>query len=385
MRTLRFALILGTILGLIACAGQPKAPPQEDPRIGELQGQVDDLQKQNASKDATISRLQAQLADPQKEGAGKDRMIAQLQAGNTEVANLQKSGAAKDETIAQLNGQLADLNAAYSAAAAQVAAKNERMGKIQAELDRLKSDYGETVAGQKALDAKILAVEMSDDALMADIDALQAGSKNVEASYLAQIAALTRDKAALQSRIDELTKENEALGIASMKDQQELDARIAQLKSIFSQEIARGDLEIRKFRDILIVSVKDSVLFPPDSPVLRTEMGDILKELAGVFKEAPDRIVRIEGNTAVAVSSPASLRLYPTSWHLAAARAANVAQFLQEKCGMDPLQLVATSLGEFRPGADNSTAEGKAQNRRVDFVLIARDVYEIDQLQTVVQ
>jgi chemotaxis protein MotB len=52
---------------------------------------------------------------------------------------------------------------------------------------------------------------------------------------------------------------------------------------------------------------------------------------------------------------------------------------------MDPRQLVATSMGEFRPRADNSTEAGKAQNRRVDFVLIARSVYDIDQLKTVVQ
>ena len=120
------------------------------------------------------------------------------------------------------------------------------------------------------------------------------------------------------------------------------------------------------------------------NPQLLT-ISHLLKELSDVFKAAPDRIVRIEGNTAVAISSPATLKLYPTSWHLGAARAANVAQYLQEKCGMDPKQIVATSLGEFRPRADNSTEAGKAQNRRVDFVLIARSVYEINQLESVVQ
>lgn len=87
----------------------------------------------------------------------------------------------------------------------------------------------------------------------------------------------------------------------------------------------------------------------------------------------------------MAVSSPESLKLYPTSWQLGAARAANVAQYLQGKCGVDPQQLVATSLGQFRPRANNSTEAGKAQNRRVDFILIARSVYEINQLQTVAE
>ena len=93
-------------------------------------------------------------------------------------------------------------------------------------------------------------------------------------------------------------------------------------------------------------------------------------------------MVRIQGNTAVGVSSAATLKLYPTSWHLAATRAANVVQFLQEKCGVDPHQLVVASLGEYSPAADNATEEGKAQNRRVEFVLVARALWELDMLNS---
>jgi outer membrane protein OmpA-like peptidoglycan-associated protein len=52
---------------------------------------------------------------------------------------------------------------------------------------------------------------------------------------------------------------------------------------------------------------------------------------------------------------------------------------------MDPLQLVAASLGEFRPRADNLTEAGKAANRRVDFVLVSRALYDVDQLKAVAQ
>ena len=118
---------------------------------------------------------------------------------------------------------------------------------------------------------------------------------------------------------------------------------------------------------------------------LRPESLPVLKTLADVYKLAPDRIVRVEGNTAIGASSPETLKLYPTSWHLGAARSANVVQYLQEKGGMDPLQLVAASLGEYRPKADNSTAAGKALNRRVEFVLLSRALYELDELQTATQ
>ena len=200
-----------------------------------------------------------------------------------------------------------------------------------------------------------------------------------------QVDDLQKQLAAKDAELDALKKSDAALKMAAQREQTDLDARIAELKKLFAAEIARGDLDIRRFRDVLIVSVKDFVFFAPDSPELRPESFNLLKELAGVFKSAPDRIVRVEGNTAVAISSPETLRLYPTSWHLGAARAANVVEFLQEKCGVDPLQLVATSLGQYRPRADNSTEEGQEKNRRVDFVLVARSLYEIDQLKSVVQ
>jgi len=242
LRKLRIIAVIGGIVVLMSCASQPKPAPQDDPRIGQLQSQVDDLQKQLASRDA-------------------------------EMDALKKSDAEKQT----------------------------------------------------------------------------------------------------------------ALEIAAQKDQKDLDARIAELNKLFAAEIARGDLDIRRFRDVLIVSVKDFVFFAPDSPNLRPESLNLLKQLAEVFKSAPDRIVRVEGNTAVAISSPETLRLYPTSWHLGAARAANVVQYLQDKCGMNPLQLVATSLGQYRPRADNSTEQGQEKNRRVDFILVARSLYEIDQLKTVAQ
>jgi chemotaxis protein MotB len=235
------------------------------------------------------------------------------------------------------------------------------------------------------LNAKLSDLQKTNSDLTANIDSLRSGVTKTQADYLAQIAALNGEKSALQDKINDLTAKQASLEIAAQKDEKDLEARVAQLKSLFAKEIAAGDLDIRKFRDILIVSVKDSVLFPPDSPTLRPDMLNILKELSDVFKADPNRIVRIEGNTAVAVSSPESLKLYPTSWHLGAARAANVAQYLQEKCGMDPKQLVATSLGEFHPRTDNSTEVGKAENRRVDFILISRAFYDIDQLQSVVQ
>jgi flagellar motor protein MotB len=196
------------------------------------------------------------------------------------------------------------------------------------------------------------------------------------------LAALGSDTAALESIIGDLQNQVTVYRSLADKDSLELEARMAEITELFASEIARGVVVVKKFRNVLVIEVKDAVLFAGDSPDLLLDNSKVLLNLARVFKKSPGRIVRVEGNTAVASSGPASLKLYPTSWHLAAARAANVAAFLQEKGGMDPRQLVVSSLGEFNPANTNATDSGKAANRRVEFVMVPRELWSVERLAT---
>jgi chemotaxis protein MotB len=65
---------------------------------------------------------------------------------------------------------------------------------------------------------------------------------------------------------------------------------------------------------------------------------------------------------------------FPTNWELGAARAVNVVRFLQRESGIDPLRLSAVSYGQYRPIATNKTEQGKAKNRRIEIILIDRDL-----------
>jgi chemotaxis protein MotB len=56
---------------------------------------------------------------------------------------------------------------------------------------------------------------------------------------------------------------------------------------------------------------------------------------------------------------------FPSNWELAGARAASVVRVMEEE-GIPAPQLVAVSRGETEPIASNDTAEGRAQNRRID-------------------
>jgi chemotaxis protein MotB len=346
-----------------------------------------------------MHKLQEQLALLQKQDKDKDAVIAGLTAGDAKLQALMDRNNQLQAQVVDLTAKLAQATKANQALTAQKAATDAQLAKMSADvgqyqarlgaLGKVNSDLsaqtGQKDASLADLQAKLDAAAKDNVDRAAKVDALKSGSTQTQASYLSQINALNKEKAQLQSRITALEKQVAELKVLSQKDLNDLNARVAELKTRFAKEIAAGEIEIKRYRNVLVIEVKDSVLFPPDSPSLLVANTGILLTIADVIKRAPDGILRVEGNTAVAISSPETLRLYPTSWHLGAARAANVVSFLQEKGLVDPTQLVASSLGEYSPVADNGTELGKSQNRRVEFVLVARELWQIDRLNGVTQ
>jgi chemotaxis protein MotB len=50
--------------------------------------------------------------------------------------------------------------------------------------------------------------------------------------------------------------------------------------------------------------------------------------------------------------------------------------YIQEHCTVDPARLVSEGMGQWRPVADNDTAEGRAKNRRVEMIISGRNLEE---------
>jgi chemotaxis protein MotB len=80
------------------------------------------------------------------------------------------------------------------------------------------------------------------------------------------------------------------------------------------------------------------------------------------------RPVQVQGHTDDVPISGRLAERFPSNWELSAARAVNVARFLQER-GVDPTLLSATGYSEYRPRAGNDTPEGRQQNRRIEILL----------------
>ena len=122
------------------------------------------------------------------------------------------------------------------------------------------------------------------------------------------------------------------------------------------------------------MSVAEEIFFDTGKTDIKPEGQEVLKRIGIILQDIPEKNIRIEGHTDnVPIVSPLR-KQYPTNWELGAARAVNVVRFFQNKTDIDPLRLSAVSYGQYRPIAPNKTKAGRAKNRRVEIILIDRDL-----------
>lgn len=117
----------------------------------------------------------------------------------------------------------------------------------------------------------------------------------------------------------------------------------------------------------LVVSLKEAGFFDSGSAVVRESAYPLLAKVAESLSGYTNPI-RVEGHTDnIPIHSP----LFPSNWELSTGRATNIVHYLLTSYDFDPAKISAAGFGEFRPIADNATTEGRAQNRRVDIVLLS--------------
>jgi chemotaxis protein MotB len=79
--------------------------------------------------------------------------------------------------------------------------------------------------------------------------------------------------------------------------------------------------------------------------------------------------LRIEGHTD---NVPIHTAEFDSNWELSSARATRIARMLVEMHAIQPDRVSAAGYGEFHPVDSNATAQGRANNRRVDLVVLPR-------------
>ncbi len=118
---------------------------------------------------------------------------------------------------------------------------------------------------------------------------------------------------------------------------------------------------------------ENQAFFEGDKSDLTSEAVMILDILCNVVQqyEASIAQINIMGHTAQARADRANNAR--TDRVLSAMRSAEVAAYIQNKNIIDPSKLVGLSYGQYRSVSENDTSEGRAKNRRVEFLIIDSD------------
>lgn len=153
-------------------------------------------------------------------------------------------------------------------------------------------------------------------------------------------------------------------------DAQELDKAAEMLADSIENNmkdlVDQGLINVRRDKRWIEVEIKSSILFPSASSTLSSQSTPVLKKLANKLKTL-DNIIHVEGFTD---NVPISNFEFRSNWELSAARAASVVHLFTE-LGLNPERMAAIGYGEYRPIADNNSARGRADNRRVVLVIMS--------------
>lgn len=235
----------------------------------------------------------------------------------------------------------------------------------QSDYDKLQKDFDDYKTLAEAREAKNQAtIQKLEDALRLEKERVAALEKQIEALN-AEKVALTVDRTRLQATEAELQKALREVQERKMAAEKRI-AEYRDLLSRFKALIDAGKLSVRIVDGQMVVELATDVLFPSGSAVLNRDGKAAVVEVAQVLASIPERRYQIAGHTD---DVPIRTARYRSNWDLAFDRAHSVLQAMME-AGMPSTRISASSYAEFRPTAENTSDEGRAQNRRIEIIVV---------------
>lgn len=127
------------------------------------------------------------------------------------------------------------------------------------------------------------------------------------------------------------------------------------------------DINIKVDKGVVYIDISDKLLFKSGRYEVTPQAKTVLGKVAQVLKNQPDIEFMVEGHTD---NVPYRSGVLLDNWDLSVKRATSVVRILQNEYQLDPAKMAAAGRSEYRPITDNTTAEGRATNRRTRIVIL---------------
>jgi len=179
----------------------------------------------------------------------------------------------------------------------------------------------------------------------------------------------------LKGLYDGKVADNQLLADRISTDQQTIDElrrQIEQLNKTPADASGFGpgyDVAFDAAAGTITVTLPNTILFDSGKATLKSATSKELDHILGVIKDKySGKHVDVVGHTD---TEPIKKSPWKDNWELSAQRALAVTRYLVGH-GISDKQVEASGCGSARPVASNSTADGKAKNRRVEIVVYMR-------------
>jgi len=164
---------------------------------------------------------------------------------------------------------------------------------------------------------------------------------------------------------------------ADQNEQSEMDQESSQKFDALYEKIKKG-VEENGYSDVIDLEkedafikfkFKDSVMFYADSAEMKPTGTQVLAYVGGLLGEVDTYTKNIEiGGHTAQVSEETNHNFF--AWELSSNRAISVLKYLVQNCGLPQSKMLITGYSHYDPVGDNSTEDGRSENRRVEIKII---------------
>jgi chemotaxis protein MotB len=230
---------------------------------------------------------------------------------------------------------------------------NKELISTRARVDSLGNVVGQLNVQVKQLNGQVNQLNGSVTASHAQIAQL----KNQNDVAMLEASDCKKAKEAVARRMEELNQAMEANGISMKEIRRKAAAALVQF--------ANAGVDVTYKNGLVYISMQDELLFNPGSAKLGKNGQEALAVVAQVLNDNPNLKIYVIGNT----DSIKVTKGYTDNWSLSTERANNVVRVLRDQYLVTMDRVTSAGRGKYDPVADNSTAEGRAKNRRTDIIL----------------
>ena len=300
-----------------------------------------------------VVRAESSDSSGEQNLAGAISIGPEYQAGRpaVEPVNQNTSIAAhsdKDEAASHMRSRLVAADRDRQRLAEELAIAQRQLAERDASLASLSSQLDQRLAVQADKDEAYS--DMSSRLAAADQDR----QRLAEELAVAQGQLADRD-ASLASLSSQLEQDKSNLAHAE-KD----------ILKALQPEISKGTVMVQQSGRALTINLASSLLFDSGQDHMKADATDALKRVGTVLKDFPDKQVHVAGYTDNVAITGGLQKKFPSNKELSDARANSAAQALRDG-GVANLE--AAGYGDSNPIATNTTATGRAKNRRVQIIV----------------